>query len=376
VSAFDARGVYGERDSLQFLGARPGSTSESTREITGGTTMTSVPSTRKRLREGTPEPTTETMLQAVLQEIRQMREAYARKEEQLETAIRQRDEEIQLLRAATATTQLSPTINNGARESVCAGAGVASAWGDVRAETMLKLKPDTYDGSVPWREFLSQFEIIASANRWNNVSKTLALASVLRGKARSVLESVQNHGELNFDELKSKLELRFGEGHLPQNYYSLLSSRRQRIGEDYASFGAELERLARLAYPEFPFEARDKIACAQFISGLPDSFVKRTLQVEGVASLNLAIQRAKVLKNIQGENNAQVSRNSWRFSREAKRFPEKDKEEESESEKKKGGGGGDKGESSQKGKFRVSPKECWTCGKKGHFRFQCPENRN
>jgi len=369
---FDARV---RRDTRNILGARPGSTSGSTREITDGTTMSTVPSTRKRLRERTPEPTTETMLEVVLQEIRQMREVYARKEEQLETAIRQRDEEIQLLRATAATTQLSPTNNIGARESACAEAGVASAWGDVRAESMLKLKPDTYDGSVPWREFLSQFEIIASANRWNNASKTLALASVLRGKARSVLESVQNHGELNFGELKSKLELRFGEGHLSQNYYSLLSSRKQRIGEDFASFGAELERLARLAYPEFPFEARDKIACAQFISGLPDGFVKRTLQVEGVASLNLAIQRAKVLKNIQGENDAQVRRNSWRFFREAKRFPEKDKEEETESEKKKGGGGV-KGESSQKEKFRVSPRECWTCGKKGHFRFQCPENRN
>jgi len=74
------------------------------------------------------------MLQAVLQEVRQMREAYARKKEQLETAIRQRDEEIQFLRAATATTQLSPTNDIGARESAYVGAGVASAWGDVRAE--------------------------------------------------------------------------------------------------------------------------------------------------------------------------------------------------------------------------------------------------
>jgi len=88
--------------------------------------------------------------------------------------------------------------------------------------------------------------------------KTLTMASVLRGKTRSVLESVQNHGELNFDKLKSKLELRFGKGHLPQNYYSLLSSRKQGFSEDFASFGAELERLARLAYPEFPFKRETK----------------------------------------------------------------------------------------------------------------------
>ncbi|KAL6265802.1 hypothetical protein P5V15_002619 [Pogonomyrmex californicus] len=52
----------------------------------------------------------------------------------------------------------------------------------------LKLKPDIYDGSVPLREFLSQFELIARANRWGNSEKVVVLASCLRGKARSVLE--------------------------------------------------------------------------------------------------------------------------------------------------------------------------------------------
>jgi len=50
-----------------------------------------------------------------------------------------------------------------------------------------KLKPDTYDGVVPLREFFPQFELIARANRCD-ATKAMALASCLRGKTCSVLE--------------------------------------------------------------------------------------------------------------------------------------------------------------------------------------------
>ena len=126
------------------------------------------------------------------------------------------------------------------------------------------------------------------------------LASCLRGKARSVLESVENLENLGYEELKSKLELRFGEGQLSQNYYTQFTNRRQRFGEDFATFGYELERLSRLAYLECPYAVRDKIACAQFVSSLVDGFIRRTRQLEGITSLKSAIERAKAVKIIQG----------------------------------------------------------------------------
>jgi len=106
----------------------------------------------------------------------------------------------------------------------------------------------------------------------------------LRGKARSVLETVEDIDGLEFLELKSNLELRFGEGHLSQNYYTQFTNRKQKFG-DLATLGSELKRLAQLVYPESPFLIRDKIACAQFISAVSDNFIKRILQLEGVCSL-------------------------------------------------------------------------------------------
>ncbi|XP_071652203.1 uncharacterized protein [Temnothorax longispinosus] len=179
-------------------------------------------------------------------------------------------------------------------------------------------------------------------------------------------ESVENLENLGYEELKSKLELRFGEGQLSQNYYTQFTNRRQRFGEDLATFGHELERLSRLAYPECPYAVRDKIACAQFVSSLSDGFVRRTLQLEGITSLKLAIERAKAVKIIQGGN----------FERRRdfeKRF-EKGKDRGVKSNEK--GDGDEKVEERRKKGYGYErrdwnrTKECWNCGKEGHFRYK------
>jgi len=171
------------------------------------------------------------------------------------------------------------------------------------------LKPDTYDGSVSLNEFLIQFKLIARANRWTLEAKTAILISCLRGKARTVLERVSDLENLSYNELKSKLELRFGETNSLQNYYFQFTNRRQKFGEDIASLGSDLERLSQLAYPECSQIIRDKIACAQFVSALSDRFVSRTLQLEGITFLREAIVRAETIKSIQRSNFEQRKKN-------------------------------------------------------------------
>lgn len=231
-----------------------------------------------------------------------------------------------------------------------------------------KLKPDTYDGRAPLREFLAQFELISLANKWDDFSKSVALASNLRGKARSILDGVAELEKLSFSELKSKLEFRFGEGHLSQAYYSQFTNRKQKNGEDFVTFGAELERLARLAYSECSHESQDKIACAQFISALTSGFVKRTLQLENITSLKTAVQRAKAVKEIlENNSNTEGNNRNERFKFRARgEFRGNGKGKETTEQKEKPPfclNSGDKKE-----------KECWQCGAKGHFRFECPVN--
>ena len=113
----------------------------------------------------------------------------------------------------------------------------------------------------------------------------MALAASLKGKARAILEGVGEFESLRYSELESRLKLRFREGHMAQTFYTQFTNRRQKFGEDLPTLGAELERLSRLAYPECFLEVRDKIACAQFIAALSDSFLRQTLQLEAQISL-------------------------------------------------------------------------------------------
>lgn len=106
--------------------------------------------------------------------------------------LRRRDEEQH-------SNQLSPSFNRASGDSRDANSGEGSA----RAELGYKLKPDNYDGLVPLRKFFSQFNLIARANNRSNSTKSVALASCLRGKAGSVLETF---GNSPFVSTKKKLQ--------------------------------------------------------------------------------------------------------------------------------------------------------------------------
>jgi len=153
-----------------------------------------------------------------------MREEQARREEEIAVMLRRHDEELQLLQGSRSqpSQQLNPPNNRARIENLNFKLGY-------------KLKPDNYDGSVPLREFLTQFDLIARANNWSDSHKTVAFTAYLRGKARSVLDGIFEIENLNFEDLKSKLELRFGEGHLAQTYYTQFTNRKQRNSENLAS---------------------------------------------------------------------------------------------------------------------------------------------
>jgi len=290
----------------------------------------------------------ETLLQAATEELRQLREERVQqrlREQEIITLLAQRDESVRRLeeRIGQISGESNPISLN--RENLSHGLGY-------------KLKPDIYDGSVPLREFLAQFNFIARANNWNESAKTVALATSLRGKARAVLDGVEDFEKLRYNELESRLLLRFGEEYMAQTFYAQFTNRKQKFGEDLPTLGAELERLCRLAYPECTSEIRDKIASAQFIAALSDGFLRRTLQLEGVTSLRTAIERAMAVKVIQensftqkqenykGRDKFQKGNENWRLKKDFKLKP------------------------------RREQKECWQCGAQGHFRADCPSLQN
>jgi len=61
-----------------------------------------------------------------------------------------------------------------------------------RGQMDIKLKLDSYERNAPLREYFAQFNLIVRANRWREETKTAILMSCLRGRARAILENLQN----------------------------------------------------------------------------------------------------------------------------------------------------------------------------------------
>lgn len=204
---------------------------------------------------------------------------------------------------------------------------------------------------------------------------SITLASCLRGKAHFILENVEDNENLEYEELKSKLELRFREGLSLQNCYSEFTNQKQKFGESFTALGIVLEGLARRAYPECSFAVQDKIACEQFISAINDTFVRRTLQLERITSLKSAVERAKAIKNISSGNYERNSKKNYNYSKD---FEKNSKFNNKFYKKRFDGDSQKKKEAVKRGNFQKEKEhdrearkgiECWSCG---HYCSECP----
>jgi len=275
--------------------------------------MTTLHSPRRtRSQTTTAAPSAETasstpeaeILRNILQEIGRLREEQKIDRESTQAELRRLESQISRSNNISVTGDEACVIgdSSASRDGFCAPS--------TSSASVVKLKPDTFDGTVPLREFLTQFNLIARMNAWSDGVKAVALASSLRWRARAILDGISEIENLKFEELRSKLELYFGEEHSAQTYYTQFTNRKQKSFEDLTALGSDIERLSRLAYPECTKEVRNKIACAQFIVALTDGFIKHTLQLEGVNSLRTALERAMAIKAIQG--NSFVKGNDFR----------------------------------------------------------------
>jgi hypothetical protein len=67
-----------------------------------------------------------------------------------------------------------------------------------RSPTSVRLKAPTFDGTMTWEAYFTQFEIIANLNEWEPEDKAAFLAASLRGKALTVLSNLSQESRCNF----------------------------------------------------------------------------------------------------------------------------------------------------------------------------------
>ncbi|GBO25642.1 hypothetical protein AVEN_4602-1 [Araneus ventricosus] len=132
------------------------------------------------------------------------------------------------------------------------------------------VKSLTFDGQTSWTVFKTQFDVVSSANGWNNRVKASQLVASLRGSAAEVLQGIPSDKLTDLMTIENALEARFGDSHLTQFYRTELKTRRQKPGESLQVLAADVERLMSLAYAECPQDVRDSLAAQYFVDAIRD----------------------------------------------------------------------------------------------------------
>nr|GBM65994.1 hypothetical protein AVEN_263027-1 [Araneus ventricosus] len=205
------------------------------------------------------------------------------------------------------------------------------------------VKSLTFDGQTSWTVFKTQFDVVSSANGWNNRVKASQLVASLRGSAAEVLQGIPSD--------KTKLK-----------------TRRQKPGESLQVLAADVERLMSLAYAECPQDVRDSLAAQYFVDAIRDEDTQHATRVMDAKDLKSAL--AYSMKYEAAKTVSKTSRNVR--SIEVEDGTGKEKDEKFDCLLKTLEKLLNSHVAGKKNTPRRNPNvTCWKCNKKGHVQREC-----
>lgn len=136
-----------------------------------------------------------------------------------------------------------------------------------RKKTIL-MKPETYDGTDDWQEYITHFEVCAELGRWENREKVLALAACLKGPARTFYISLPQLEKQVYRSLVEKLEQRFGSSRQQNRWLTKFESRKRQLGETIAALADDLRQMSQRAYAKLDARAQEALALNQLYKSI------------------------------------------------------------------------------------------------------------
>ena len=196
-----------------------------------------------------------------------LRERQMSLREELQSELR---EELQSELREELQSELREELQSELREKLAAAAATARDPGSTLSPTARPFVPGSepgegraayghvqraapYDGKNAWDAYHTQFELLAAwVNRWSNTEKATYLAVSLRGPAATVLTNLPPEQRCDYRALTAALEGRFGSMHQTELNRTKLKARVRQRDEGLPELAEDVERLARLAYPDAP----------------------------------------------------------------------------------------------------------------------------
>jgi hypothetical protein len=192
----------------------------------------------------------------------------------------------------------------------------------------LKAHPNSYNGSVAWQQYVTQYELIASLNNWSEVEMAKILCAHLQGPALAVLCTLTAAERENYAALTAALNERFGVRRTAESARMQLENRKKNSAESWLQFATELATLVEYAHPGVSADTRDVLTKDKFIQSLP-SELRRHVKLARPATLSETINCTTEIDSILvAESEAPADRSYRRVVRQVQQEGDSDSGEE------------------------------------------------
>lgn len=150
----------------------------------------------------------------------------------------------------------------------------------------------SFDGSRSWAVFIAQFQSAAISNGWDEAEQGRRLLGALQGPAADLVQTLPPADYLNYERLRTRLELHYNSAQRSTVAEAELDHRKQRADESLAAYGADVMRLTRVAYPTWAEDALQTSARKSYVNGIADPDVRKAVRMSAPSTLNEAIAAA------------------------------------------------------------------------------------
>ena len=158
------------------------------------------------------------------------------------------------------------------------------------------MKPQTYDGTSDWLDYLAHFERVAEYNGWDAYEKLAWLGGSLRGEAMGTLVRLDEIEEESYSSLVHFLNVRFG---LDAKVSQLMLAKRVRkADEPLTQLANNIRRLVKRAYPTGR-DIWETLAVQYFSDAILDYDINYQICVSNPETLDEALLIASSIENFR-----------------------------------------------------------------------------
>ena len=276
-------------------------------------------------------------------------------------------------------------------------------------------KVPTFDGTntAQFRPWIIQFEAIARHQGWTAGERVVRLVSSLMGPAANLLIGM-TLGQLDdYQFLRSRLSRRYDPPEREEAHRAELRARTRRRNESADEFAENIKNLAQRAYPLADQNMLDNLVVERFREGHGNEELKKHLclypsnglqdligacvRFETHAELGLHARKSNEgLYNVQSSTRNELTleevtraarrlgfglrpwvtrqQNPRGFTNNSPARNQNGGEQQQSFKPNQGGNGNARNQNQPRRQTPIGEVKCWTCGKTGHFAYDCKSN--